>query len=276
VVERWSPLLAFQVVSAVTPDDPRLPKVVRWLVLNRSGNHWDSTRDTAQVLYAITDYLQRTKELAPDYQATITVGGREVLSRRFTTADVFSPELEVKVAAASLRRGDNLVSLRKEGPGTLYYTAIFTQYVTGGDQTDVVSGSGITVERQYFRLRTARDPSTRGTMTFTEAKSTTDLPSGEPILVRLIVNSPREQQYMVVEDPIPAGCEVSDRGDLEPWEWSWWYSDMEVDEKVAFARRARRPLHHRAHLRPQIPAIPRLADQGVLHDPSLRSGAGGK
>jgi uncharacterized protein YfaS (alpha-2-macroglobulin family) len=119
--------LAFQVVSEVTPDDSRLPKAVRWLVLNRSGNHWDSTRDTAQVLYAITDFLRRSQELAPDYQATITVGGREVLSRRFTAADVFQPELEVEVPAASLRRGDNLVTLRKEGPGTLYYTAIFTQ-----------------------------------------------------------------------------------------------------------------------------------------------------
>jgi uncharacterized protein YfaS (alpha-2-macroglobulin family) len=272
--------LAFQVVSEVTPDDSRLPKAVRWLVLNRSGNHWDSTRDTAQVLYAITDFLRRSQELAPDYQATITVGGREVLSRRFTAADVFQPELEVKVAAAALRRGDNPVTLRKEGPGTLYYTAIFTQYVTGGDETDVVSGSGITVEREYFRLVRAREPSRRATMMFTEAKSTTDFTSGEPVLVRLTVNAPREQEYMVIEDPLPAGCEVSDRGDVEMWEWDRWYSDMEVrDEKVAFfARRlpaGRSVLEY--HLRPQIPGEYHALPTKVysMYNPSLRSvGAG--
>jgi uncharacterized protein YfaS (alpha-2-macroglobulin family) len=140
----------------------------------------------------------------------------------------------------------------------------------------VVSGSGITIERQYFRLVRAREPSGRATMTFTEAKSTTDFTSGEPVLVRLIVNSPREQEYMVVEDPIPAGCEVSDRGDVEMWEWNWWYSDMEArDEKVAFFAR-RLPAGRSVveyHLRPQIPGEYHALPTKVysMYDPSLRS-----
>jgi hypothetical protein len=248
--------LAFRALSALTPDDSRLGKVVRWLVLHRNGNCWQSTRDTAFVLYAITDYLKRSQELRPDYQVTVALNGRSLLSRRVTRADILQPEIEVKVPLRDLRRGDNRLTLKKQGAGILYYTALFTQFVGQEDMTELVTGSGITITRAYHRLQTARDPKTRAIATFPSPNTTTEFRSGEPILVKLTLNAPQGLEYMVIEDPLPAGCEVMERGDLEPWEWSWWYSDMEVrDEKVAFFARempaGKSTLEY--HLRPQIP-----------------------
>ncbi len=36
------------------------------------------------MLYAVTDFLKRSQELTPDFQAAISVNGQEVLGRRFT------------------------------------------------------------------------------------------------------------------------------------------------------------------------------------------------
>lgn len=248
--------LAFRALFTLTPDDPRLGKAVRWLILHRQGNCWESTRDTAFVLYAITDYFKHTKELAPDYQVSVALEGRGLLNRKITRADLFAPEIELTIPRRALRAGDNRLTLTKRGPGALYYTARFTQFVGQEDMTELVTGSGLTVKREYRRLLSGRDPKTRIISTYPAPTPTTEFRSGEPVLVRLTLTAPRPMEYLVIEDPLPAGCEVSERGDLEPWEWSWWYSDREVrDEKVAFfARRLPKGTSTlEYHLIPQIP-----------------------
>jgi uncharacterized protein YfaS (alpha-2-macroglobulin family) len=61
---------------------------------------------------------------------------------------------------------------------------------------------------------------------------------------------------MMIEDPIPAGCEVIERGDMSEWEWEYWWSDVDVrDEMVSFFARSlpqgRRIIEYM--LRAQIP-----------------------
>jgi len=267
--------LAFKALFEVNPGDPRLLKVVRWLALNREGNHWTSTRDTAFVLYALTDFLKRSGELRPDYQATVTLDGKPLLARRFTQDDLFNPEVEVRVAAEKLAAGDHLLSVKKQGVGSLYYTIVSRQVVAQEDIPQLITGAGISVERSYYRLVSQRDPRTGVITTLPSPKPITDFRSGEPVLVRLTIRSPREYEYVVVEDPLPAGCEVSERGDLERWEWDRWYSDMDVrDEKVAvFARRL--PAGSAIieyHLQPQIPGDYHVMPTQVysMYNPELR------
>jgi uncharacterized protein YfaS (alpha-2-macroglobulin family) len=58
--------------------------------------------------------------------------------------------------------------------------------------------------------------------------------SGEEIEVRLRMTADDRYQYIIVEDPLPAGFEVVDRPD-DPGPWRWWYARREVrDRKVVF------------------------------------------
>ena len=271
--------MAFQALYALDPGDPRLLRVVRWLVLNREGNHWVSTRDTAFVLLALTDFLKGSRELQPDYRATVMVNGKVVLGRRFTASDLFAPEVEVRLAAEDLRMGENLVTFTKEGSGNLYYTLILRQFVGREDLAKVITGAGISVDREYHRLQRETDRRTGIITTRPSPRPTADLRSGEPVLVRLTIRAPHEYEYVIVEDPIPAGCEVAERGDLEPWEWDRWWSHMDVrDEKVAvFARRlpaGKSTIEY--HLRPLIPGDYHVMPTEVysMYNPDLRgSGA---
>ncbi|UCH34773.1 MAG: carboxypeptidase regulatory-like domain-containing protein [Armatimonadota bacterium] len=248
--------LALKALLALDPDDPRIYKVVRWLVLHREGNCWVSTRDTAFVLFALTDFMKASQELQPDYQAAAILGDDAILQRRFTQDDLFAPEVEVKASGDALRRGENLLNLSKEGPGNLYYTLILRQFVGQEDLPQVITGAGISIERQYYRMISSRDRRNGVISTTPAPNPTTVFRSGESILARLRITSSKEYEYVVVEDPLPAGCEVAERGGVDPWEWGWWWSDMEVrDEKVAiFARRLPAGTSTiEYHLRPQIP-----------------------
>ena len=55
------------------PHDEVVPMLAKWLVLNRKGNHWYSTKDTANTIFALSDYARINKELAPDYTITVLI-----------------------------------------------------------------------------------------------------------------------------------------------------------------------------------------------------------
>jgi len=271
--------LALKALLAVNPNDRRLFKVVRWLVLNREGDGWVSTRDTAFILFALTDFLKHSQELTPDYEARLSLNGKTLLERRFTRVDLFAPEVEVKAGGRSLVRGDNLLDITKNGAGNLYYTLILRQFVGQGDLPEIITGAGITIARSYYRMVSARDPRTGVITTSPSPHAVADFRSGESILVRLKIASANQCEYVVVEDPLPAGCEVTERGELEPWEWDRWWSDLTVrDEKVAiFARRLPAGVSTiEYYLRPQIPGDYHVMPTQVyaMYNPDLRgSGA---
>src|SRR6185369_3092384 len=64
-------------LSHQRPDSPLLPKAALWLMNHRSeGYWWSSTKQTAMVIYGLTDYLKVTKELKPNLTATVFVNDR--------------------------------------------------------------------------------------------------------------------------------------------------------------------------------------------------------
>jgi len=68
------------------------------------------------------------------------------------------------------------------------------------------------------------------------------LPRGAQVRVRLTVEAPRDLDYVVIEDPFPAGCEVTERGSADMEEntvWNYWWSHVDVrDDKIAFFARS--------------------------------------
>ncbi|MEA3401538.1 MAG: alpha-2-macroglobulin family protein [Armatimonadota bacterium] len=269
--------LALSAGCRLTPDDTRLSKVVRWLLVHRRGDHWYSTRDTAFVLYALADYLRVSGELSPDFIATVTVGEREVFSGRFTAEDVFRPERVVEVPPELLRPGNVEVAVERASPGAgrLYYTLELSQHVRADLATPVTGGSALVLERTYRQVKT---PARRGLALLdqTVPGRRTRYRSGDVVEVTLTVRAGRAHEFLVIEDPIPAGCEVIDRGRLRQWEWDRWWSDQIVrDEMVAFAVKflpiGARTLSYR--MRAEVPgryrAMPTVAYN--MYDPTVRS-----
>jgi uncharacterized protein YfaS (alpha-2-macroglobulin family) len=225
--------------AILTPDDPRVGGLVRWLIGSRRGEAWYSTRDTAFTLYGLVRYMVHANELHPDADVTVTVNGKVRDRYHVSGADLFAPEHVVTLDAAALGNGPVEVVVEKTGTGRLYYSVQYDAYTTEG--LFGASGiSGLSVSRVYTKLR-RRDPNAPP-----PAVSTTDYRMGDVIEVTLTVQATQPYAYLMLEDPLPAGCEPRDRGFIEDWEWSdWWTNQISRDELTAFAIRYLAPNERR-------------------------------
>jgi uncharacterized protein YfaS (alpha-2-macroglobulin family) len=217
--------------------------VVRWLLLQRSGNRWASTRDTAWILFALVDYLKATGELRPDYRLAVLLNGREVHAETLRPADALREETRLRLPLRELRPANRL-EIRKSGPGTVYYSLQLTQEIRAPAFAPESSIPGLSIQREYFRLETQRGPTGReGGLALPEKRPTGAFRVGDRILVRLRIRAgpagAPPLDHLMIEEPLPAGWEVQDRGEIPLEDWNYWWSHVDVrdDRILFFARR---------------------------------------
>ncbi|MBI3912327.1 MAG: hypothetical protein HY320_15520, partial [Armatimonadetes bacterium] len=252
-----STAVVLKAALALTPRDPRLAGVVRWLLLERHGNRWESTRDTAWILFTLADYLKATGELRPDYRLTVLLNDREIHSKEVRPGDALQEETVLRVPLRPDAVGmapANRLEVRKSGRGSAYYALEMRQEIRAPRFAAESSSSGLSLQRDYFRLETRRDAAGRPVVVPTE-KPGSSVRVGDRILVRLRLHTDRPLEYLILEDPIPAGFEVQERGEVERHEWNYWWSHMDVrDDRVALFVRDVTPGEHTVeyYVRPEV------------------------
>lgn len=282
---------AIKALLKIEGETELVKKGVRWLLAQKDGNSWYNTRRTAMVIYSLVDYLRASNELEPNYTMTVKVNGKTVLTKRVTKEDVFKPEMQIKVTAESLRKGDNMITVEKSGEGRLYASSRLVYYATG----DAIKPgqAGFKVTREYFKLKRVQR---KGTYVYEKQKIIGPIQSGDEIFVKLHVTPERSYEYFMMEDPLPAGCEVITDTDgytitgeneytndedryYRGWAWNWWYADRDVrDEKVAFfATKIEQKAYTLTYImRAQIPGnysvMPAVAS--LMYYPEVRGNSG--
>jgi alpha-2-macroglobulin len=227
--------MSLKALAQIDPKNELLPKAARWLVSNRrNGYYWDSTKNTAFAIYGLTDYLKVGNELSPDYTVEVYLNGEQVLSKRVTAADAKSVETYTVERKDALPAAANQVRFVKRGKGTLYASATLA-YFTAENNIAARSTPNLTIEREYLRLVVTED---KGKSRWTVAPLSGPLQSGDLIVARLKVKGSRAR-YLMIEDPIPAGCEQVERVsginlDYTEGKWSDWYNQREFrDQRTA-------------------------------------------
>ncbi|MGE3273933.1 MAG: alpha-2-macroglobulin [Vicinamibacterales bacterium] len=223
---------AVQALARVDPQHRLLEPAVRWLLLNRRGGYWGSTKQTAMALYGLLDYMDARGDTARPAAAEIFVNGERVAERRFTAADLTAPEPVVLSVPA--REGANDVRVVETGGGTVYWSAAAEYY----DPTGAEARSGsrqLAVTRRYARLQPV---TVDGRIVYREQAIDGPVQAGDILTVRLTVAGAPDWRYLVLEDPLPAGVEAVQDTTAYPLErpadW-WWGSRVEYrDEKTVF------------------------------------------
>lgn len=226
---------AMKLLAKFRPKSPLLPKAAVWLVNHRDeGYYWYSTKQTAMVIYGLTDYLKASGELRPSFSVTVAVNGRQVLSRRFTEADALAVTAPVvRLPAQELAMAGNKVRISKSGEGRLYWSARAEYYSTEEklQRTGTVS---LNLLREYFKLVPVRE----GERIVHRLEPLQDALQPGDILVARLTVSGSNWRYLMVEDPIPAGTEFIERDDLyeikdKPSWWYFWYTRREFHDDHA-------------------------------------------
>jgi alpha-2-macroglobulin len=226
---------AAKFLSKVNPNSPLLPKAALWLVTHRNeGEWWDSTKQTAFVVYGLVDFLKQSGELKPDYSVEVLVNDKRVLSKRFTENDVFSLANTTLELGPDQLEQNNRVVIHKQGQGRLYWS-VRGQYYSDEKKLTNVGSFNLTLAREYFKLSPIREAER---VRYRLDPLNGPVQSGDTLAVRLTVSG-SEWKYLLVEDPIPAGTEFVEHDNLyelkdnPPW-WNRIYTRREFhDDRAA-------------------------------------------
>src|SRR5215472_942811 len=225
--------LSLKALSQIAPSDPLLARAARWLLINRRfGYYWDSTKQTAFAIFGLIDYIKVTKELSADYDVDVYLNGQQVgQTKHMTAADVAGGNNILIERRAAEVPGQNQIRVVKKGNGIAYVSASL-QYYTREEDVQPQATPGLSITREYMRLLIK---GTEDKPSWAIEPLTGQVHSGDTLVVRLRVKGDRNN-YMMIEDPIPAGCEQLDRIsglnlDYSDGKWSDWYSAREFRDQ---------------------------------------------
>ena len=221
--------LSLKALSQIKPDSALLPKVARWLVKNRNnGYYWLSTKETAFAIYGLTDYLKVSHELSPDYTFEVYLNGAQLASQHVGAGDATNAQALVIMKKAGEVSNANQIRIVKHGKGALYISSA-VEYFTAEDNVAAQASPTLKITREYMRLRVTENEG--GKPSWKIEPLSGELRSGDLIVVRLHLEGARAQ-YLMIEDPIPAGAEqVATVSGLylnySIGGWTDWYSNRE-------------------------------------------------
>lgn len=227
------PLMA---LTTLMPDNPFIPKIVRRMVVTRRGYGWYSTRDTSLALIGLTQYMRLSPSLGEPVEVDLSINGGAWQTLKFDPASVVGKGATVKIPMADLRQGVNRVDFELKGqPGSCYYSASLTQVELADTLRPLRPIQGLSIIRNYYLLEPQRLPS--GQMELRPSKqSIEEAKPGDLIRVDLMISTAKDREFMMIEDPIPSGCRITEReyiSDSEQWSY-WWSQTVVRDDHAAF------------------------------------------
>ncbi|MBM4353180.1 MAG: hypothetical protein FJ109_05185 [Deltaproteobacteria bacterium] len=294
----------------IRPSDPIVDKFARWLVVNREAGHWDSTRHTATVVRILAEYLGWRKEFETQGDVRVLINGKERAEWTIGKGQAALFHQSLTLQGEEVGNGPVTVTVEFSGEGRVHSSA-FLGYFSAEEPIPAWS-SRIAVDRTYYLLtRKPIEPQPDGgpagqggalgkggydgwgadylggfgtamggpdqDFDRKELKDGDPLSPGDLIEVVVRIDSPNDYEYLVFEDPKPAGTEPAELTSGSRYEHgSWWYREYRDQKVVSFLDRlaqGKQALSYR--LIAQIPGtfrvLPHLAH--AMYSPRVQAGS---
>ncbi|HPU54994.1 MAG TPA: alpha-2-macroglobulin family protein, partial [Verrucomicrobiota bacterium] len=156
---RWSEggveatAFALRALLTIDPTNHLVEPVANWLIKNRRGAQWSSTRDTAIVILALNDYLKVSGELKAEADYELFVNGRSIGRKRVAGAELFAAPSRFAIDP-ELIRDSNEIRIRQAGGGDRAAALYFSCEARFFSQEEPIAPAGneLFVRREYYRL----------------------------------------------------------------------------------------------------------------------------
>jgi alpha-2-macroglobulin len=189
---------AMKAIVAFDLDDPLVDGVLGFFAATKRGDRWNSTKDTAMILFALCDYLAKAS-YNPDAknELTYTLNGKQSGSLKFD--DKLTKKITID--GSELKAGDNKLTFKTGMAGVMYRVVL--RYWKSGRSIEPMD-RGIKVSRKFHlwdekakklgkELKDG-DAVPRGAYVVCDVTATYDLPGG--------------MRFMLMECPKPSTAEV--------------------------------------------------------------------
>jgi hypothetical protein len=217
------------ILEALIKDQPKsdlIPKIVRGLLANRSAGHWYNTQENAFILLALDRYFNTYEKTDPNFIARAWLGEQYAGEQKFNGRSTDQYRLNVPMRFIADIKGQQDLTLAKDGPGRLYYR-IGMQYAPVNLKLSPAD-YGFAVERVYEAVDDPGDVKR-------DADGTWHIKSGSRVRVRLTMTTTSRRYHVALVDPMPAGLEAmnpelavtgsipTDKKDEDRTRGWWWY-----------------------------------------------------
>lgn len=194
-----------------------------WLLSRRHGNKWHSTRDTAAAVLAFLKLLSKQKISDQKLTLSVTVNSKPAFAGEIPTDRVSSFAIDT----ALFRKGKNRITLKGAKGLVCSLTCVFHSAKI------VQPDNGLALRRWLKRVAPEVGKTTLKVLG--EVKNNEKIKRDELILVEVELTSFGNYRYIVVEVPLPAGCEVVESATRRYCRLNGWWFHREVwDDKVVF------------------------------------------
>jgi uncharacterized protein YfaS (alpha-2-macroglobulin family) len=204
--------LVLRALLAARPGHPLATPLAKGLIRARRGGSYRTTQESAFALVALEAYRRFEEQKQPNFLARVRLGERELFSQRFDGRSLSATTRRVEMSSLISQVGQPL-RFEVEGSGTLYYEARL-RYARA-TLPKVPLDAGFFVEKSLRVLKPeelaqlAQSPSLRRSA---DAGLQTLFKAGDLVLTELAIVSPEPREFVVLDDPLPAGFEAINTG----------------------------------------------------------------
>ena len=196
--------LVLQALMESGQQDDLQAGVVRWLMSQQKTGRWRTTQENLYAVEALSTYFSKREQQLPDFRAQVTINNRKPLDQAFKGRK--SNTAACSIPIKSLETGEHPVHFSKNGAGRMYYG----------------------LQMRYFPIEQgpARDEGLSLSKTFERVNGDSNASPvwkiGTTVRVTVTIATTQERQFVVIEDPLPAGFEVINTSFATT---ARWYSD---------------------------------------------------
>jgi uncharacterized protein YfaS (alpha-2-macroglobulin family) len=196
--------LVLRGLLAAAPSHPMASRIARGLLADRKGGTWRSTQETAWALLALDDYRRAQEKAEPSFDARAFLGNAEILTAGFHGRSAASQTGSLPASRVVANAGSTL-AFELDGTGRLFYEARLRYAKKELPRAPLDRGFYI---RKVLRAVRPEDLSTA--VRSIPRDSLTTFAGGDLVLADLVVVAPSPREFVVVDDPLPAGLEPVD------------------------------------------------------------------
>jgi uncharacterized protein YfaS (alpha-2-macroglobulin family) len=199
--------------------DKRIKVFEEWLLNCRRGRAWVTTLDSAYAVFALCDLVKKVKPAA----VAMKVNGQSLAAKDFSAG--------VQINSDMLKIGDNVIELQSSSKLRVHVTASLRYF----SSRDVDAETQSIIHARRVLERAVIDKA--GVKKWLEVADGAAIKRGTELRLKVTIEADEDIPFVMIEAPIPAGCEAFDESQ-DDWDW-WsdqWYNRMEMrDDRVSVA-----------------------------------------
>lgn len=174
------------------PENILISKLARYLLNHTKQGHWLNTHTTAAVLRSLYTYITTHEEVIPDFLAIVKLGEKELIKEQFEGRSSMQITKEIPIQELIDLKTPTDLTFTKDGNGILYERARLTYALTETPLPPMEQGFTIFKKIEHYDKDKIGEPFERGDL----------------VNVNLQFVTVDTRNYIVINDPLPAGLEA--------------------------------------------------------------------